>query len=344
MSTALRILSAGPAVSLQDAGRRGYLRFGVTEAGAMDPLAFATANVAAKGPGRGGETAIEVSLGGLEVTAEGAPIPLALAGGDFDLRLDDQPLPPAVRLELAVGARLRVRPGKSGAWCYLAVAGRIDVPPVLGSNATHARSALGGIGGRALAAGDRLTVREVAPRGLPPEALVVPWLERPGEVIRVLPGPQHDYFSADEIARFCAGPWSLSPRSDRMAYLLDGPRLTHARGFNIISDGIVMGAIQVPGDGRPIVLMADRQVTGGYTKIATVIGADLGRLAQRLAGRPFRFEIVGREVAVAARAAERARLERPVPGVPLVRTSFSSELLLGTNLIAGVTSGADEAN
>lgn len=342
MSPALAILAAGPAVSLQDAGRRGYLRFGVTEAGAMDPLAFATANVAAKGPSRRDDTAIEISLGGLEVSAEGAPIPIAVAGGEFEVRLDGHVLPSAVRLELPVGARLRVRPGRAGAWCYLAVGGQFDLPRVLGSNATHARSGLGGIGGRALAAGDRLPVRDTEQRGMMPEALDVPWLNRPGDVIRVLLGPQDDYFSKEEVARFCAGPWMLSPRSDRMAYLLDGPRLSHASGFNIISDGIVMGAIQVPGDGRPIVLMADRQVTGGYTKIATVIGPDLGRLAQRLAGKPFRFEVVDRGVALAARRVERDALARPVGGVPLVRTSFSSELLLGLNLIAGVTSGAED--
>jgi allophanate hydrolase subunit 2 len=125
-----------------------------------------------------------------------------------------------------------------------------------------------------------------------------------------------------------------------MAYILDGPRLSHARGFNIISDGIVMGAIQVPGDGTPIVLMADRQVTGGYTKIATVIGADLGRIAQCRPGARFCFEAVTVAVAVAARRAERDVLAPPLRAEPLIRRAFSAELLLGTNLIDGVVSGA----
>ena len=121
-----------------------------------------------------------------------------------------------------------------------------------------------------------------------------------------------------------------------MAFFIDGPTLTHARGYNILSDGIAMGAIQVPGNGRPIVLMADRQSTGGYPKIATVIGPDLGRLAQARAGTSLRFEIVTVEQAVAARRAEAEALARGIAIEPLVRTEFSSEFLLGLNLIDGV--------
>jgi biotin-dependent carboxylase-like uncharacterized protein len=265
-------------------------------------------------------------------------VPVALAGGAFAIALDGQALPAAVRLTLAPGARLSVRAGAAGAWCTLAVGGALDVAPVLGSVATHLRSGLGGLGGRALATGDVLPVRDVA-AGVAPAALVAPWLERPGDVIRVMLGPQADYFAAAELARFCAGPWTVSARSDRMAYLLDGPTIAHAKGFNIISDGIALGAIQVPGDGRPIVLMADRQVTGGYTKIATVIGADLGRLAQLRPGATFRFVAVGHDQAVAARRAERDALAAGVPALPLVRTQLNSELLLGVNLIGGVVHG-----
>jgi biotin-dependent carboxylase-like uncharacterized protein len=337
VSAALELLAVGPAVTLQDAGRFGLMRFGVTAAGPMDPLAFATANRAVGAPE--GAAAIEISLGGLELTSVGATVPVALAGGAFDVSLDGSPLPPAVRLALEPGARLRVRAGAAGAWCYLAVGGTLDVAPMLGAVATHVRSGLGGIGGRALAAGDRLTLRDPAPAPLGAAALLAPWLERPGDVIRVILGPQADYFAADQIAAFCAGPWTVSPRSDRMAYLLDGPLLRHARGFNIVSDGIVMGAIQVPGDGKPIVLMADRQVTGGYPKIATVIGADLGRLAQCRPGARLRFAAVAVDDAVAARRAERVALAPPPQTEPVIRKALSSELLLGINLIGGVTSG-----
>jgi biotin-dependent carboxylase-like uncharacterized protein len=331
MTAALELRAAGPAVSLQDAGRFGLMRFGVTAAGPMDPLAFATANRAVGAPADA--VSIEISLGGLEVSAIDATLPVALAGGAFDISLNGVALPSSVRLALEPGARLRVRAGAAGAWCYLAVGGRIDVAPMLGSVATHVRSGLGGLRGRALAAGDVLPVRELAP--VEPGALpfAAPWLERPGELIRIILGPQVDYFAADQIAALCDGPWILSPRSDRMAYILDGPRLRHARGFNIVSDGIALGGIQVPGDGQPIVLMADRQVTGGYPKIATVIGPDLGRLAQNRPGARFRFAVVTIADAVAARRAERAALQAGP------RDALSSERLLGINLIGGVTSG-----
>lgn len=329
----IRILSAGPGTTLQDAGRHGYLRYGVTAAGPMDPLAHATANLAVGNPA--GATALEVSPGGIEVTAEFASLGVAVAGGEFDVSLDGRPLPSAVVLDLDEGAVLKIRAGRSGSWCYLAVAGRFVVPKVLGSHATHTRTGFGGVNGRAAVAGDRLRI-EQSGSWKPPGAMVAPWLDQPANIVRVVLGPQHDYFADDQIAAFLAGPWSVSAKRDRMAYFLDGPRLTHARGYNIVSDGIAMGAIQVPGDGRPIVLMADRQSTGGYPKIATVIGPDLGRLAQARPGTEFRFEAVSIGEAVAARREEAAWLSHGIVIEPLVRTHLSSEFLLGLNLIDGV--------
>jgi biotin-dependent carboxylase-like uncharacterized protein len=335
MTPALKILSAGPGVTLQDAGRRGWLRFGVTGAGPMDALAMATANRAAGAAA--GATAIEISLGGIEVTAEGAPLTIALAGGHFDIALDGVRLPSAVQLPLAPGAMLRVRAGASGAWCYLAVGGRIDIPPVLGSNATHTRSSLGGIDGRALAEGDTLPITAAGSCAPGAAALVAPWLARSDDAIAVILGPQADYFSREQIDAFCAAQWTVSNRSDRMAYFLDGAQIAPANGLDIVSDGIVMGAIQVLGDGRPMVLMADRQVTGGYPKIATVIGPDVGRLAQARPGSQIRFAAVTIEAAVAARRAAAAILAATIQTMPVARKDFSAELLLGSNLISGVT-------
>lgn len=335
--TVLKILTAGPGVTLQDHGRDGYLRYGVTAAGPMDRLAHATANLALGNDA--GAAAIEVSLGGIEVAAEGAPLSIALAGGGFEVLLDGVKLPGWVRLELAPGAKLTVRAGTGGAWTYLAVAGVIDLPPFLGSLSTHTRSALGGLDGRGLAAGDTLPIADEQPRADVPELLLAPWLARPTDVIRAVPGPQDDYFSQDQIEIFRQGPWTVSPRSDRMAFRLDGPRLKHARGFNIISDGIAMGSIQVPGDGQPLALMADRQSTGGYPKIATIIGPDVGRLAQLRPDQPFRFETVSVAEAVAARRAEAEALAAPLQTEPVVRREFPSEFLLGLNLIDGATAG-----
>jgi biotin-dependent carboxylase-like uncharacterized protein len=330
----LRVLSAGPGATLQDAGRHGYLRFGVTAAGPMDRLAHAAANLAVGNPA--GATAIEVSVGGIEVTAESAPLHVAIAGGEFALSLDGRPLPSAVALALDEGAVLKIRAGASGSWCYLAVAGRFAVPKVLGSHATHTRTGFGGVDGRAIAAGDRFGIERSESSAPSPGAILAPWLDRPFDTVRVVLGPQHDYFAEDQIAAFLAGPWSVSAKGDRMACFLDGPRLTHARGYNIVSDGIAMGAIQVPGDGRPIVLMADRQSTGGYPKIATVIGPDIGKLAQARPGTTFRFAAVSIEQAVAARREEAALLARGIVVEPLVRTHLTSEFLLGLNLIGGV--------
>jgi biotin-dependent carboxylase-like uncharacterized protein len=320
MSAALRILSAGPGVTLQDSGRFGYFRFGVTAAGPMDRLSYRTANAAVGA--LPGATAIEVSLGGVELTAEGVPVSIGVAGGAFKVTLDGRALPSAVLVPLEPGARLAIRAGVAGAWCYLAIRGSLEVPPVLGSTSTHTRSNLGGLAGRGLAAGDLLPVTVPRAAASDLSEIAAPWLSRPGEVIRVILGPQDDYFAPDQIEAFLRGPWIVSGRADRMGYLLEGPQLTHEKGFNIVSDGIALGAIQVPGEGRPIVLMADRQPTGGYPKIANVIGPDVGRLAQLRPGSQFQFESVSVDQAVAARRAEEAALASPPALRPLVRTAF----------------------
>ena len=291
----LRILSAGPGATLQDGGRHGYLRFGVTAAGPMDPLAHATANLAVGNPA--GATAIEVSVGRYR----------------SDRRIRDRsmsPSPAANSRSASTAGRCRRR------WLLNLEAGR----RAENSRRRSRLLVLSGGGGplyRAKGAGlsrhphaHRLRRRERprACRGRSSRhrtirfvrsrrssAIAAPWLDRPLDTIRVVLGPQHDYFADDQIAAFLAGPWTVSAKVDRMAYYLDGPRLTHARGYNIVSDGIAMGAIQVPGDGRPIVLMADRQSTGGYPKIATIIGPDLGRLAQARPGAVFRFAAVSIE-------------------------------------------------
>ena len=335
--TALVVEAAGPGITLQDGGRHGYLRYGITAAGPMDPLMHATANRAAGNPRDA--TAIEISTGGVTLTAEGNAFGIALVAPGFRITLDGAALPDAVALVLEPGRTLVVRAGETGSWGYLAVRGRIAVAPVLGSTATHTRSGLGGLDGRGLAAGDRLPVDEARPGDAAAHRLVAPWLDRDPRVIRVVLGPQDDYFAPDQIAAFLAGPWTVSPRGDRMACFLDGTPLTHARGHDIVSDGVAIGAIQVPGNGLPIVLMADRQSTGGYPKIATVIGPDLGRLAQARGGARIAFRHVTVAEAVAARRAERDVLCEPVAREPVVRGDFTSDFLLGVNLVGGVTDG-----
>jgi len=332
-SSRLRILSSGPGVTIQDGGRHGFLRFGVTESGPMDRLAHRTANRAAGVPWD--SAAIEVSLGGIELSVEGAPLAVAVAGGSFNVSLDGHRLPPAALVRLDAGRRLEVRAGTSGAWCYLAVAGRLDRTPELGSVSIHTRTS---IGGRPLEAGTVLPVAELKTSDLDAVEIVAPWLDRSGENVRVILGPQDDYFNAEQIAAFFEATWVVSHQSDRMGYLLDGPNLSPAKGFNIVSDGTAPGSIQIPGEGRPIVLMADRPPTGGYPKIATVIGADLGRLAQLRPGQELRFAASSVEEAVSALRREVQTLAQPVTLRPL-GGSLSAGSLLRQNLVDGVTDG-----
>lgn len=333
MSVSLRILQAGPGVTIQDAGRWGYLRYGVTQAGPMDGLAHEAANIAAGSPP--GAAAIEVSVGGLEVMAEGGSVGFAIVGGAFRVFRDGVALPSTCVAALQPGQKLAIRAGAGGAWAYLAFSARIDVGAELGSLSMHVRS---GVGGRGLKAGDGLTLADV--REGPASPVLLADIADGGDApIRIVPGPQDDYFDAANVARFLEGPWRISPRSDRMAYALDGPKIEHARGFNIVSDGIAFGAIQVPGDGVPFVQMADRAPTGGYPKIGTVIAADLGRLAQMRPGASLRFQAVPVDEAVAAWRTARERL-----GALLAERGArnpSPETLLASNLVSGVVSAQD---
>jgi biotin-dependent carboxylase-like uncharacterized protein len=305
----------------------------------MDPGAFMAALLASGDPHG---AAIEASLGGLELTVEGGEVGLAIAGGAFDLRLDGRTLPAACALQLAHGALLSVRPGTAGAWCYIAPFGSFDLPRALGSLATHTRSGMGGLAGRMLLGGDILKIVDPRPAPSEPMAITAPWLALAPERLRVLLGPQQDYFLPETIETFLSGRWRLSPRSDRMAYRLDGPALAHLKGHDIISDGLAFGAIQVPGDGGPLVLMADRQPTGGYPKIAHVISADLGALAQKRPGDFITFESVTWEQAFAARSDRARKIAAGVKLTAVMRDEFSAEFLLSQNLIGGVVGAKDE--
>jgi 5-oxoprolinase (ATP-hydrolysing) subunit C len=296
----LRILSAGPACTLQDAGRMGLLRYGVTPAGTMDWIARREVNAfAGNNPDA---TVIEIGPGGIALMAEGGDLRLGLSATGFLPRIGEAAVPARIAVTLRDGETLTIRPGPSHVWACLAVTGGFAVAPVLGSLSTHLRSAVGPLGGRALQTGDTLPVHSGAGAATGPPAMVpaAPDVTAPGQPIRVIPGPQDDHFTEDALATFLSADFTLSPQSDRMGYRLTGPRIAHRAGHDIVSDGIAMGSVQVPGDGQPIVLMADRQPTGGYPKIATVIRADLPRLAQTRADGSLRFAAVTVAEAVAA--------------------------------------------
>ena len=333
----LTLQSVGPGATVQDGGRHGWLRFGVTPAGPMDWVAHESANRALGNPPEA--AAIEIGPGGIALTVD-APIPLAFGGGGFVWSRADVTLPPAARVMLKPGEVLRARAGGWGSFAICAVPGGIDVAPVMGSRATHVRSRLGGMEGRALWAGDRFEI--VKADALDDVAIEAAWLARNDAPLRVVLGPQDDYFSAATIEAFGASTYTLTAQADRMAYKLDGPKLAHARDFNIVSDGVALGAIQVAGDGLPMVLMADRQPTGGYAKIAHVCRADIGRLAQLRPGETCRFEPVEAEVARRALLDLRARIATTGDRLAPLRRVPSAASLLGANLVGGVTDAMRE--
>ncbi len=308
-SAVLRVVNPGALATLQDRGRTGYQRFGVPQSGAMDMLTF---TIACMLVGNGtDEAAIEFTLMGGSYTLETGQCRAAVAGA-FAVTLNGAAIPSYRAFDLSAGDLLRIGAGTmshGSARGYLAVAGGFDVAPVLGSRSTHVRSGIGGLDGAALRKDTRLRLRAPQAAAGPPHALD-PRLARhdPGP-IRVLPGPQDDYFDGAGWDVFLGERWRMSPQSDRMGMRLEGPRVPHKGDYNIVSDGVPHGAIQVPGDGQPIVMLADRQSTGGYPKIATVISADLPRLGQLRPGDGLRFARVGIEEAEAAAREQSERID-----------------------------------
>jgi biotin-dependent carboxylase-like uncharacterized protein len=335
VSSGLRVITPGPLTTIQDGGRRGWLRFGVPDSGALDCRALAVANLLV---GNRPETgALEMTLAGGTFAAEGA-MRIALAGADMPMTIDGVPAARERSHRLAAGAVLSIGAARSGARAYLAASGGFAVAPVFGSTATHLRAGIGGFEGRALRAGDVVPVAGPPPAG-PDLRLSGEPLPRPAR-LRVVPGPQDDHFTPAALALLCEAVFTVTAQSDRMGYRLSGPALAHTAGFNIVSDGIAPGSIQVPGDGQPIILLADRQTTGGYPKIATVISADLAALGQMRPGDAVRFEAVTLAESVAARRALLAWIaDLPQRLVPVTRAP-NTEHLLGANLISGVTDGS----
>jgi biotin-dependent carboxylase-like uncharacterized protein len=309
---ALGVVDAGLLTTLQDAGRLGYERSGVPVAGAMDWFALRAANLLVGNPP--GAAALEFLSAAPPTITSSAEVLLAGAGAGFALFVDDVPIPAWMAFRVRPGQTVHIRPLPGpGCWGILAAAGGIATPPVLGSHSTYLRSALGGLDGRALRPGDWL------PLGSPP----LDWPRLAGSRIKpevipgyaaqatleVILGPQQAAFTPAAIETLLSAAFTVSAASDRMGYRLEGSRLDHTHGADILSEGIAAGSIQVPGSGQPLLLLSDRQTTGGYAKIATVISADLPLAVQCQPGSgQIRFRAV--EVAHA-----QARLRQQVAGL-----------------------------
>lgn len=332
--TELVVQTAGPATSLQDAGRFGWQRYGVGPAGAMDRRSLALANVlVGNAPGM---AAIEFALAGGRLQVTGGKVRVALAGAESSLKIDGKPLPPHTSATVDDGQTIEVGAARSGVFFYLAVAGGFTVAPALGSQSLHHRTGIGGLDGRTLRSGDCLPLALAEPNG-PEIALAAPPQSQSGP-IRVVLGPQEDHFTAAGIATFLNGDYAITEQADRMGMRLNGPRIEHGpKGYNIVSDGIPTGGIQVPGNGLPLILLADRQTTGGYPKIATVISWDLPRLVQSRPGATLCFARVERAEAVRIAKASDAAFRALIAKIrPAGLAGLDSSELLSVNLVDGV--------
>jgi len=279
--------TVGPASSVQDIGRAGAQRYGLTTSGAMDRVSLAIANALVGNA----KAAAAIEIGPLPATirAKAGDVRVALAGADRVASLAGRSVWINETMLVREGETLQLGAARSGVFTYLAFEGGIAGEPVYGSLSVSARAELGSPFPRPLRVGDELEVGSAA-QGAPARRFKPLAVER--GPIRVVLGPQDDHMTQDAVALFLSTEWRVSPKSDRMGYRLEGPKLAHADGYNIVSDGTVPGSIQVTGNGLPLALLADRGTTGGYPKIATIITADLPRFAQTQAGGRVRFAAV----------------------------------------------------
>jgi biotin-dependent carboxylase-like uncharacterized protein len=334
----LKVIAPGFHTTLQDQGRRGFQHVGVPVSGALDRNGYRLAN-ALVGNAQGA-ACLEIIGSGPEFEVAGSSARIALVGsGSLEISGRDGPLISSGQTaRLTRGEIVRVRLG-GGAFCsYLAIEGGFEAPLCLNSRSTYTRAGFGGLSGRPLRSGDTLhgTIDDAAARA--EVCLNDQRTLRLDQAIRVVLGPQDDYFTEDAIETLLSGAYSITPASDRMGFRLAGPLLEHKSDYNIVSDGIVAGSIQVPGSKLPIVLMADAQTTGGYPKIATVISADLPILGVRGAGCAVRFQSVSREEAEKIRRAEYQELLNVISNIRVVSESRSIDIeaLYNQNLIDGM--------
>ena len=298
------VVRPGLFTTVQDRGRWGHQASGVPVSGALDLLSHDIANLLV-----GNDThaaTLEVTIAGPELRFE-QPARVAVTGADLQATIDGAKAPPGAAVACRAGSVLRFGERRSGARAYVAFDGGIDVRPVLGSRATHVGAGLGGVNGRALVAGDRLALG-------PPVIGTAAWQFDPpavpigGARLRVLPGPQEDFFPESAFALFESTRFQVMPQSNRMGYRLSGAAVPRIPNREMISDAAFAGGIQVPASGEPILLMSDRQTTGGYPQLATVITADLPLAGQLAPGDWVEFARCTRPEAIAALREQESRL------------------------------------
>lgn len=282
------VKTPGISTTVQDVGRYGYQASGVPVSGAMDMFALQLANILV-GNNRN-EACLEMLMMGPSLEFDNSAV-IAITGADMKPTINKQPVEMYKAVLVKNGDVLSFSASDNGNYCYIAFAGGMDIEPVMGSRSTYMKAKIGGVEGRKLAAGDKVKLREHHFK-LPNMKLRHCETEKyeSNVVLRVVPGPQDDYFTEEGINTFFSSEYTVTGEFDRMGCRLSGAAVETKNGSDIISDGICVGAVQVPKHGQPIVMLADRQTAGGYTKIATVISSDLEKLVQCPVGGTVRFE------------------------------------------------------
>lgn len=294
----LTIRKAGMQTTVQDLGRFGFQQYGVIAAGAMDTYAFRVANLLIGNEENA--AGLEVVMTGPEILFEEETL-ISICGGDLSPKLDGEDVKCWRPIFVKKGQTLTFGKPRIGSRCCIAIAGGINVPEVMNSRSTYLRAGLGGFQGRALKAGDQLAIEKKETSGKPSiqdDSWFIPSPPYSSEpVIRVMKGRQFELFSKDSRDHFLSETFSVHSQSDRMGYQLEGPKLALAEKQEMISEAVAFGSIQVPSGGNPIVLMADRQTTGGYPKIAEVITVDLPLMAQLKPGDRLQFKEISTQEA-----------------------------------------------
>ncbi|MCC8140720.1 MAG: biotin-dependent carboxyltransferase family protein [Lachnospiraceae bacterium] len=287
----IRILKGGMLTTVQDLGRAGYQSQGFSVAGVMDVRSFKIANLLLDNPEN--EAVLEFTLIGPTLQFTSVSI-VAITGGDFQPTVNGEPVEMYKALYMKKGDVLKFGSARTGSRGYLAFGSYLDVPVVMGSRSTNLKSRQGGFKGRKLEAGDYINFRKKC-QYLPfflSRKLDICEFDQSEAELRVVMGPQDDRFSKQGIETFLNSEYTVTSEFDRMGCRLDGPFIAPKETSDIISDGIAFGSVQVPSHGKPIILLADRQTTGGYAKIATVASVDIPKLVQRKTDHKIRFRAI----------------------------------------------------
>ncbi|MEM7302660.1 MAG: biotin-dependent carboxyltransferase family protein [Pseudomonadota bacterium] len=343
---AIRIIESGVSTTLQDAGRWGFQRFGVPVSGALDKDSLAIANhLVGNTSDRG---ALEMRFLGPRFSVEAKSVEIAICGaaiaGQITRDSESIPLVSNRSYWLHKGDKVSIGALRESTTAYLAVGGGFEQSSIMGSQSTDLKSGFGGWDGKAVEVCSVLSLSNPQHRSEAQSGLEVRYEPSSTGSVRVVLGPQDDYFADRSLETFLNSSWTVSQFADRMGMRLDGPVLEHRKGFNITSDGIVSGAIQVPGTGQPIVLLSDRQTSGGYPKIATVLSCDLGKLGRLGPGAEIQFQAVSAVEGAMATRAHREWLAGIVASIGPVKSDGSVDLdqLYAGNLISGPLSLDDE--